>query len=97
MMRVLDANVTPMRTTVSIDDHLLAEAKAVAARTHRPIGAVIDDALRVLFTSSSAERASGPVRLPTDGGSGLQPGIDLEDKEQLAEVLGDNEPPHAAR
>ncbi|MHB8275601.1 MAG: hypothetical protein ACYDC9_12730 [Dermatophilaceae bacterium] len=27
--------------------------------------------------------------LPTDGGSGLQPGVDLEDKDQIAQLLGD--------
>jgi hypothetical protein len=36
------------------------------------------------------------VVLPVGGGSGLQPGIDLEDKESLAEALGDNLPFHAA-
>ncbi|MBA2416895.1 MAG: hypothetical protein H0V64_13630 [Geodermatophilaceae bacterium] len=85
-----------MRTTVSIDDALLAEAKAAAVRTGRPLGAVVDDALRVLFNPGRAERATGGVRLPTDGGSGVRPGVDLEDKEQLADILGENEPPHAA-
>lgn len=63
-----------MRTTVTIDDHLLAEAKALAARTGRPLGAVVDDALRVLLVERAATRA--PVNLPTSGGSGLQPGDD---------------------
>jgi hypothetical protein len=30
-------------------------------------------------------------RLPTSGSGGLQPGVDLEDKEAMAELLGDNE------
>lgn len=77
-----------MRTTVSIDDNLLAEAKALAARTGRPLGAVVDDALRVLLIDRTSTRA--PVEIPTYGGSGLQPGVDLEDKEALAELLGDN-------
>lgn len=77
-----------MRTTVTIDDHLLAEAKALAARTGRPLGAVVDDALRVLLVERAATRA--PVEIPTYGGSGLQPGVDLDDKEALAELLGDN-------
>ncbi|MDQ3782572.1 MAG: DUF2191 domain-containing protein [Actinomycetota bacterium] len=80
-----------MRTTVTIDDHLLAEAKAVAARTRRNLGDIIDDALRNHLTPSH-RRDWDPVDIPTYGGSGLQPGIDLEDREGLAEVLGDNRP-----
>lgn len=81
-----------VRTTVSIDDRLLAQAKALAAQTRQPVGAVIDDALRVLFSPARVQRPAGRVRLPTDGGSGLQPGIDLEDRDQLAQILGDNDP-----
>jgi hypothetical protein len=84
-----------MRTTVSIDDHLLSEAKQIAARTHRSLGQVIDDALRRMLTETSGA-SSTPVTLPTHGSGGLQPGVDLEDKEQLAELLGDNEPHRAA-
>ncbi|MFT4289100.1 ribbon-helix-helix protein, CopG family [Nocardioides sp.] len=35
-----------MRTTVNIDDQLLAAVKVEAARGHRTIGSVIEDALR---------------------------------------------------
>ncbi len=31
------------------------------------------------------------LSLPTDGGSGLQPGVDLENKKQIAELLDDEE------
>jgi hypothetical protein len=87
-----------VRTTVNIDEHLLTEAKLLAARTRRTLGAVVDDALRMVlapdYAGGSGERR---VRLPTDGGSGLQPGVDLEDREALAEILGDNAAPRAAR
>jgi hypothetical protein len=85
-----------MRTTVNIDSHLLAEAKIEAARTHRSLGAVIDDALRVLLVEHASHIERESFSLPTDGRSGLRPGIDLEDKEQLADLLGDNLPNHAA-
>ncbi len=77
-----------MRTTVNIDDHLLAEAKVLAARTSKPLGAVLDDALRALLHARSADRPR--FELPTHGKSGLQAGVDLDDREALAEVLGDN-------
>lgn len=79
-----------MRTTVTIDDGLLRRAKEQAARTGRSLGAVIDDALRVLLIDRP--RADRAVELPTDGGSGLRPGVDLEDKDALAALLDASEP-----
>jgi hypothetical protein len=86
-----------MRTTLTIDDRLLGEAKAVAARTHRTIGSVFEDALRQMLARTDDPRSrGGAVSLPTDGGSGLQPGVDLENKEQIADLLGDEELSHQA-
>jgi plasmid stability protein len=79
-----------MRTTVNIDDHLLAEAKVLAARTSRSLGAVVEDALRAALRRHEDERASTDFQLPTHGAGGLQPGVDLDDKEALAELMGDN-------
>lgn len=93
MMRCYDAMV---RTTVNIDEALLRRAKELAARRGRPLGDVIDDALRVLLAERRPESGSG-VTLPVFGGSGLQPGVDLEDKDALATLLGDDEPNRAAR
>ncbi len=92
MMQQADATVQSMRTTVNIDEHLLVEAKQIAARTGRSLGDVVDDALRVLL-SRRDEGARTRVVLPTDGGSGLRPGVDLNDREAMAELLGDNLPP----
>lgn len=81
-----------MRTTLTIDDHLLTEAKAVAARTHRSIGSVFEDALRQMLAKADDPRSpTGAVSLPSDGGSGLQPGVDLGNKDQIAKLLGDEE------
>lgn len=85
-----------MRTTVTIDDDLLRRAKEIAARTGRNLGDVIDDALRVLL----ADREPTPGRaisLPRFGGSGLRPGVDLEDKDALAALLDDGTEQRAAR
>jgi hypothetical protein len=75
-----------MRTTVNLDDDLLDAARQIAARTRRPLGEVLDDALRMLVAAEVAPSA-GAVALPTFGGSGLRPGVDLEDPEALAAVL----------
>lgn len=84
-----------MRTTVNIDTHLLRQAREHAARNHRSLGDVVNDALRVLLTEQ--RRADAPVDLPVFGGTGLQPGVDLEDKNALTALLGDDEPNRAAR
>ena len=81
-----------MRTTLTIDDDLLAQAKVLAARTHRSIGSVFEEALSEMILRHERAAHSGGVELPTFAGDGLQPGVDLDDKEQLATLLGDNEP-----
>jgi hypothetical protein len=83
-----------MRTTVNISDHLLAEAKATAARGGQTLGEVIDDALRALLAQQDTAKIVHPrVVLTADGGSGLQPGVELEDRAALAEILGENRAP----
>jgi plasmid stability protein len=77
-----------MRTTVNIEEHLLAEAKVRAARTHRSLGDIIDEALRQRFavTDHPSERRS----LPTFGAPGERVLVDLDDRDAVAEFLGDN-------
>lgn len=82
-----------MRTTVNIDDHLLAEAKVLAAKTSRSLGAVIDDALRTMLRRNIEGSAREEFQLPTHGTGGMRPGVDLEDKEALAELMSDNAAP----
>jgi Arc/MetJ family transcription regulator len=82
-----------MRTTVNIDDRLLAEAKLIAARQHRTIGSVLEEALRKLVEEEATEsisRADYVLHTFTPEKAGLLPGVDLEDKELMAELLGDN-------
>ena len=80
-----------MRTTVTIDDHLLDSAKHLAVQKGTTVGSVIEDALRLLLGRTPA-RTTSRVSLRTYGGSGLQPGVDLEDKDALAALLGDDAP-----
>ena len=85
-----------MRTTVSIDDHLLAEAKQLAVRNGHSLGSVIDDALRVYLAVRAQSRSLAPVELPVFGTRGLRPGVDLEDKEGLAALLDEERDERAA-
>lgn len=82
-----------MRTTVNIDDNLLAEAKVLAAKTSKSLGTILDDALRAMLRSNARADARSSFVLPTHGKGGLQPGVDLDDKEALAELMGDNAAP----
>jgi hypothetical protein len=84
-----------MRTTVTINDELLAEVKVIAARQHRTIGSVVEEALmRLVEQETTQPQVRERYRLPDFGfTSGLRPGVDLYDKEQVAELLGDNDLP----
>lgn len=84
-----------MRTTVNIDEALLQQAKELAVRSSRSLGEVLDDALRMLLAEASPADAED-FSLPTYGGSGLRPGVDLTDKDALAELLDDSESSRAA-
>ena len=77
-----------MRTTVNLDEHLLAEAKVRAARSQRTLGEIIDDALRQTF--AAANHPAVPRPLPTFGVPGERVLVDLEDRDAVAEILGDN-------
>jgi len=85
-----------MRTTVNIDADVLAVAKQVATRAHRSLGSVMEDALRCMLASLD-ERAGDRsiVTLPAHGCGGVRSGVDLDNTEQLAELLGDDEPTRA--
>ena len=77
-----------MRTTIRLDERLLAEAKQVAARTGRTLTAVIEDALRqALAARKSGKQAS--TKIPTFGRDGLQPGVDLDDSAALLSLMNE--------
>ena len=76
-----------MRTTVRLDDDLLRQAKALAARTGRTLTAVIEDGLREALARHRRRRERPPVALPTFNGRGVRPGVDLDDTAGLFEIL----------
>ncbi len=76
-----------MRTTVRLDDDLLRQTKALAAQTGRTLTAVIEDALRETLARSRSRRGRSRVVLPTFKGSGLRPGVDLDDSAGLLEIM----------
>jgi len=80
-----------MRTTLTIADDLLREAKERAARTHRTVSEVVEDAMREAFARRATGRTSRPVNLPTSPG-GPWRGVDLDDNAALREVAEEDPP-----
>jgi hypothetical protein len=77
-----------MRTTIRMDDALLAQAKAEAVRSGRTLTQVIEDAVREsLARVAAAEPARRPSLLPTFAGVGLQPGVDLDSTDALDDLM----------
>lgn len=76
-----------MRTTVRLDDELLAEVKKLAASRGMTLTAVLDEALREMLARRSREGPAVAPRLPTFAGRGLQPGVDLDDSAALLELM----------
>lgn len=79
-----------MRTTLNIDDHLLAEVKVIAAREHRSIGDVVNQALRRHLDSRAEETTPrGAFSFPDfQYPAGLRVGVDLYDRDQVESLLG---------
>jgi hypothetical protein len=81
-----------MRTTINLDDALLAEARQVAARTGRSLTAVVEDALRQSLYRREPTTTRQAVDLPLFGEGGTQPGIDLDDSAALLDLLEQDDP-----
>ncbi len=76
-----------MRTTVNLPDPLLAQARRQAAETGRTLTAFIADAVREALSRRRKGESQPPVRLTTFRGSGLQPGVDLDDSAALQDLM----------
>jgi len=76
-----------MRTTVRLDDRLLAQVKAIAHRLGKTMAKVIEDAVRESLARRSAQTRRSRVRLPVYKGKGLQPGVDLDDSTALLDLM----------
>lgn len=89
MMRPFDAKMHVVRTTVNIDDRLLKQAKVAASKSGRTLSDLVDDGLRLLLSQRPTGEGKS-VELPTFGASGLRPGVDLEDKSALLDLLDES-------
>ncbi len=77
-----------MRTTVRLDEKLLADAKQLALDTGRTLTQVIEDSLRIALAHKQEKKKAKPIKLHTfKGGKGLQPGVDLSNNAALADLM----------
>lgn len=75
-----------MRTTLSIDDHLLAATKTRAAKAGKTLDEYVEDALREKLLEP--DRAPTPVDLPVfTKGTGFAEGVDGTSNRSLYDAL----------
>lgn len=76
-----------MRTTLQIEDPLLRDAKARAAREGRTLTSVIEDALRQYLRE---KKTTGfKIHLRTSAARVL-PGVDVADRDSLYDLMGES-------
>jgi hypothetical protein len=80
-----------MRTTISIDDHLLARARQQARRRGQTLGQYVEEALRSELAGSGSMSPRPPVPVFT-GGTGPRPGVDLTSNRAILEALDEGSP-----
>jgi len=76
-----------MRTTVNIPDHLLVEAKKLAATKRTSLASIFEDSLRLYLTEhrSQSSPPSGWALPLSDAGKPV-PGLDLNDVSELLDL-----------
>lgn len=77
-----------MRTTLDIDDHVLRQAKQLAAREGTTLTRVVEEALRERVTRKHRSPQPFRLRLLTKKGR-LIPGVNLADRDALYERMED--------
>ena len=82
-----------MRTTINLPDPLLAQARRRAAETGRTLTTFIADAVRESLARRRDGKSQPPVQLTTFRGSGLQPGVDLDDSAALEDLMNGTDAP----
>jgi hypothetical protein len=76
-----------MRTTIRLDDDLLAEAREIAAENRKNLSTFIEDALRAAIARARKPAEHVPLDLPIFGEGGLLPDVDLDQSIALLDPL----------
>jgi hypothetical protein len=77
-----------MRTTVSISDELLLEAKRVSHERSCTLGEVFEDALKMaLISQEKVVARKKPMPFKTFSGNGVRRGVDLRSNQALGDLM----------
>lgn len=77
-----------MRTTISLPDDLLREAKIKAAREDRSVSSLLEEALRALLANAAQGERTDRAEFtwPTFGG-GTSPAVDIDDNSAVLDAM----------
>lgn len=74
-----------MQAIIDIDAQLLLYAKQQATQQNCTLTSILEDALRDYFAHLRLPRE--PIKLETFSGTGLRPGVNLDDSRQLNDIM----------
>lgn len=76
-----------MRTTIRLNDDLLAQAKVAAVKSGRTLTAVVEDALRQTLSRKAVQTKRRRIRLTSSGSGGLKSGVNLDSTAELLDIM----------
>mgnify|MGYP000907641642 CR=1 FL=1 len=80
-----------MKTTLDLNDQLLADAKALAAQQRTTLTRLIEEGLQLRLRARSSPSKAGKVRLPVfKGRGGLVAGVNPLSNKALLKALDDD-------
>lgn len=75
-----------MRTTIDLPDHLLIDAKKLAAERHVPLTRLLEESLRAYLGEQRLRAQEPPAPLPVLSEPRPVAGLDLDDTSRLWEL-----------
>ena len=80
-----------VKTTLNLNDQLLADAKAMAAQQRTSLTRLIEEGLHLRLHAQTASTKPGRVRLPVfKGRGGLVAGVNPLSNKAMLDALGDD-------
>ena len=79
--------VTHMKTTVDISDNLFQRTRRLAAKRGVTMRALIEEGLQAVLRQDGAQRSEFTLRDASFRGSGLAPGVSLENWDEIRALI----------
>lgn len=80
-----------MKTTLDIDDRLLRQAKAAAAKERTSLTRLIEEGLALRLRAKSKKQPDRPIRIRVlPGNGGFLPGIDPTSNKSIFDAIDDD-------